>query len=161
VQTTDPLPPLKLVPPITAAAMADRSSPTPPLGSFAPRRAVWQSKARPASAPEVTKTSVLTCTVEISESCAATFCVFDTIRGILNSIYNQIVISRVCCFVRFCAFGQVLEKFIGKRTHHEGNMRLAESGSGSRGGSRFAAGQKASPSRPRCRNRRLFILVFC
>ena len=40
VFTTDPRPPIRLVPPITTAAMADSSRPTPALGSEEPSREV-------------------------------------------------------------------------------------------------------------------------
>ncbi|MNM55792.1 hypothetical protein D3C81_669410 [compost metagenome] len=47
----EPRPPIRLVPPITTAAMTCSSRPDPALGSAASSREIWNSAARPASAP--------------------------------------------------------------------------------------------------------------
>ncbi|VFS93482.1 Uncharacterised protein [Pseudomonas aeruginosa] len=59
VLTTEPRPPIRLVPPITTAAMTWSSRPTPALGSAASRREIWNSAANPASSPIRANTAIL------------------------------------------------------------------------------------------------------
>ena len=56
---TDPLPPIRLVPPMTTAAMACSSQPTPTLGLAELILAVWMTAARPARNPQTAKTPTL------------------------------------------------------------------------------------------------------
>ena len=51
VLTTEPRPPIRLVPPMTTAAITCSSMPTPAFGSAASRRADCMRPARPASSP--------------------------------------------------------------------------------------------------------------
>ncbi|MNT30303.1 hypothetical protein D3C72_1660910 [compost metagenome] len=59
VLITEPRPPIRLVPPITTAAMTCSSRPEPALGSAASRREIWNSAARPASSPISENTRIL------------------------------------------------------------------------------------------------------
>ena len=54
---TEPRPPIRLVPPITTAAITCNSMPTPPFGSAASRRETWNSAPTPASKPIKANTS--------------------------------------------------------------------------------------------------------
>ncbi len=53
-RTTDPWPPIRLVPPMTTAAIAASSRPMPPLGSAEDSRATWKTAPSAASVPEMT-----------------------------------------------------------------------------------------------------------
>ncbi|MNN91760.1 hypothetical protein D3C81_2099180 [compost metagenome] len=59
VLITEPRPPIKLVPPITTAAITCNSSPEPAFGSAASRREIWNNAAIPASNPIRLKTRIL------------------------------------------------------------------------------------------------------
>ncbi|MNL45552.1 hypothetical protein D3C87_1682090 [compost metagenome] len=59
VLMTDPRPPIRLVPPMTTAAMTCNSRPAPAFGSAASRREIWNSAASPASRPMSENTRTL------------------------------------------------------------------------------------------------------
>src|SRR5476649_435698 len=59
VLMTEPRPPIRLVPPMTTAAITCNSMPTPPFGSAASRRDTWNSAPTPDSKPISAYTSTL------------------------------------------------------------------------------------------------------
>ena len=65
------MPPASDAPPITAAATACSSSPSPIDGSGAPSRSTWMMPAKPASSEQIMKQAIFTRAVGMPIDCAA------------------------------------------------------------------------------------------